>query len=725
MCKTPFGRNRPRPFLRSGPGSLAASWTRPRDRRGTSAEAVVLAALGALVAAAVFAGGRIAGVGARDRRARRARAAVVGVAAARRGVVRYSAARPRVAVAVVAAAGLTAGRGCRPSGRSPATARGNGSAAASSTSRSSRSACSPERSCRRRPPRRGGARRRARRGARLGAARRRDPSLFEDGDRIARLREPVGYWNALALLADGALALGLWLARDRPRRRSVSRARPSATPRCSRCSSPSRGPASSPAVLVLALWLVLSDRAARGRSPRGAPRRPGARSSRVGVHASGARRGRGAAGRPRRRRARVRGPRGDRALPSRSPASGSCPSAASSRSGGERSRRALAVVACGGALAGAAGRRRRGRQPDRLGVVPGPRRRVRERPRAAHRPLREQPARVVGRGARDRRRPAGRRDGRRDVRDRAPAVRDDATPGSEPHSVPLQLLADLGVVGSARAALRRPPPSSASVAGSGSSTATSARRRPLACLVLAYGVHSLVDYDLDFLAVTGPALAALGALLAAGRPRVRAAPGVPGQLAVVAVGARRRSCSSSRRGRPQVEHSLDRQRRRADRRGGRRCRARAAPQPALARALDALAVAADAAGDETRPSRGTRRRRASSPRTRTPGMPSASTTRSRPTTSAPRTRRSTGRTRSTRTARGGWRAACSTSRATPSTPGRASGRRYEPRMNTACAPWSCAGRMPSSGPTSLTPRSRASRRPSPSNPRRYMTIERG
>src|SRR6476659_3453665 len=41
------------------------------------------------------------------------------------------------------------------------------------------------------------------------------PSLFPDGDRIARLREPVGYWNALALLADGAIAFGLWLANER------------------------------------------------------------------------------------------------------------------------------------------------------------------------------------------------------------------------------------------------------------------------------------------------------------------------------------------------------------------------------------------------------------------------------------------------------------------------------------------------------------------------------
>jgi tetratricopeptide (TPR) repeat protein len=38
------------------------------------------------------------------------------------------------------------------------------------------------------------------------------PTLFPDGDRIARLRNPVGYWNGLALLADAALALGLWLS---------------------------------------------------------------------------------------------------------------------------------------------------------------------------------------------------------------------------------------------------------------------------------------------------------------------------------------------------------------------------------------------------------------------------------------------------------------------------------------------------------------------------------
>jgi hypothetical protein len=38
------------------------------------------------------------------------------------------------------------------------------------------------------------------------------PALFPDGARVARLRNPVGYWNALALLADLALPLFLWLS---------------------------------------------------------------------------------------------------------------------------------------------------------------------------------------------------------------------------------------------------------------------------------------------------------------------------------------------------------------------------------------------------------------------------------------------------------------------------------------------------------------------------------
>jgi O-antigen ligase len=37
------------------------------------------------------------------------------------------------------------------------------------------------------------------------------PGLYPDYGRIARLRSPVGYWNALAQVADAALPLGLWV----------------------------------------------------------------------------------------------------------------------------------------------------------------------------------------------------------------------------------------------------------------------------------------------------------------------------------------------------------------------------------------------------------------------------------------------------------------------------------------------------------------------------------
>ncbi len=47
------------------------------------------------------------------------------------------------------------------------------------------------------------------------------PALDPDAERIARLQEPVGYWNALALLADIALALALWAGATQGRRLPV------------------------------------------------------------------------------------------------------------------------------------------------------------------------------------------------------------------------------------------------------------------------------------------------------------------------------------------------------------------------------------------------------------------------------------------------------------------------------------------------------------------------
>ena len=98
--------------------------------------------------------------------------------------------------------------------------------------------------------------------------------------------------------------------------------------------------------------------------------------------------------------------------------------------------------------------------------------------------------------------------------------RTDATQASEPHSVAFQVLGDLGVVGLVLLA--------ATVVGAvlgirrGLRLVDPADRRAaaaLAALVLAFGVHALVDYDLDFLAVSAPTLTALGGLLALGRPR--------------------------------------------------------------------------------------------------------------------------------------------------------------------------------------------------------------
>src|SRR3954451_8934902 len=41
------------------------------------------------------------------------------------------------------------------------------------------------------------------------------PSLYPDYGRLARLRSPVGFWNALALVGDFGVVLGLWRAAER------------------------------------------------------------------------------------------------------------------------------------------------------------------------------------------------------------------------------------------------------------------------------------------------------------------------------------------------------------------------------------------------------------------------------------------------------------------------------------------------------------------------------
>ena len=111
-------------------------------------------------------------------------------------------------------------------------------------------------------------------------------------------------------------------------------------------------------------------------------------------------------------------------------------------------------------------------------------------------------------------------------------------PVTEPHSVPMQVLAGTGIVGGAllvlfvagaAVALRR----SLDRLDGGERSAAVA----VAALPAAYALHALVDYDVDFLAVTAPAVLATGALLAAGRPRVRPTAGLVPMLAGVAVAA--------------------------------------------------------------------------------------------------------------------------------------------------------------------------------------------
>ena len=113
-------------------------------------------------------------------------------------------------------------------------------------------------------------------------------------------------------------------------------------------------------------------------------------------------------------------------------------------------------------------------------------------------------------------------------------VRRDAVSVTEPHSVPLQILADTGIVGGALLVVF--------VGAAGLGVVRSLRRLDgdehaaavaLAIFPAVYAAHALVDFDLDFLALTGPALLVTGVLLGVGRPLRRGGAGI-GALVVVA-----------------------------------------------------------------------------------------------------------------------------------------------------------------------------------------------
>ena len=88
----------------------------------------------------------------------------------------------------------------------------------------------------------------------------------------------------------------------------------------------------------------------------------------------------------------------------------------------------------------------------------------------------------------------------------------------EPHSLPLQFLAETGLVG---ALLAGGAALAAALALVGALRRTDGPERgamvALICVAVAYAVQGLVDFDWDFLAVTGPVMLITGVLLTAGR----------------------------------------------------------------------------------------------------------------------------------------------------------------------------------------------------------------
>ncbi len=341
------------------------------------------------------------------------------------------------------------------------------------------------------------------------------PSLDPGGDRIGRLREPVGYWNALALLADVAIVLGLWAGTERAHRLAlrVAGALLVYVATLALMLTLSRTGAVT-AVAVVALWLVLSsERLAGGLLLLGSA----GPAALVGAWAFT---------RP-----------------------------ALVESGAERSDREADGIVFGAlALAGAAlvvalvilgwrhglgdeGRRRAARGLALAGVlaalaiaallVVGAAGAVSQGRHCAE--VENDPGRFgslesarlcwwgealdvfVGHS------PEGAGAGTFEIARKR--YRDDAQSVSQPHSVPLQQLADGGV-----AALVF----FVALVLAGAAICVCALRRlegreraagvALVAAPAAYLLHALVDFSWDFLAVTAPTMAALGVLAAAGRP---------------------------------------------------------------------------------------------------------------------------------------------------------------------------------------------------------------
>ena len=359
------------------------------------------------------------------------------------------------------------------------------------------------------------------------------PALFSDGGRAARLRDPIGYWNALALVGDGLLVLGLWLAATR-----------------------------SAAVALRAGGAVLAYAAA------------------VAILLTGSRAGVGAGivgvglwlwlGRSRTERALL-------ALATTAPALAvggwAFTRPALVEDGQEYGDRLAdgAVFALlflvGAALVVAAARRL-----ERLELSPGVRTRIGRGlavgaiaavvaggvlvavagdPLVGGRAVAQGPERLVDSGLNNRRQFWGEAwrifeakpltgAGAGTFEIARKRHREDAVDAREPHNLPLQFLAGTGVVGFLLFAALVAAVALAAV-GAVRRLGGEERRAAVALAILPalYLVHGLVDYDWSFLAVTGPTLLAAGALATSGRPLVPATPRplAAGAVAVVGVAA--------------------------------------------------------------------------------------------------------------------------------------------------------------------------------------------
>jgi len=354
------------------------------------------------------------------------------------------------------------------------------------------------------------------------------PSLASQGTVLtARLRNPIGYWNGLALLADASLALGAWLAVSAWERRSGPRVAGTALVYCAVLAgllTASRAGVLA-GVLVIGLWLWLGERRVDSAAFLVA----------AGVPA-----------------ALVAGWAFSR------PALVDTDQSHSARVQDGAIFGVLAVVALGLAVAAAvwavprvvAGRERTvGRALGALaivagvaivaaGVAKGTHFSQTECTNTASRFECTNTNRVhwwkeAGRVSRVH--PLG-GSGAGTFQVARLRYRTSGDPVTEPHSVPLQVLAGTGLVGLALLVVF--------VGGAG----VAVRRRltsldeperlaavAVAALPIAYAFHALVDYDVDFVAVTGPTLFALGVLLAAGGVLARLRLGLPPALGVIGV----------------------------------------------------------------------------------------------------------------------------------------------------------------------------------------------